>query len=83
MRPDNKLNAFAETAETLFHDLKIPGASYCFLVGGKRRCQDFGVRSSNSAEKVTGNTKFPIGSITKTFVALAIMRLKELEKSPF
>lgn len=57
-----------------------PGLSYARLENGEITARGFGERAEGNSDNVTSNTLFPIGSITKSFTALAIMQLVEAEK---
>ena len=56
---------------------KIPGASLGIFLDGEILSTGLGVTSVENALPVDDQTLFQIGSITKTFVATAIMRLSE------
>lgn len=57
-----------------------PGLSYVRLEDGEITAKGFGERTTGSGESVSSKTPFPIGSVTKSFTALAIMQLAEAEK---
>lgn len=57
-----------------------PGIAYARVENGKITAKGFGERVKGSGEIVTSKTLFPIGSITKSFTALAIMQLVEADK---
>ena len=52
-----------------------PGLAYARVEDGRVRAQGFGEKSKGSGEVVGSDTLFPIGSVTKSFTALAIMQL--------
>ncbi len=56
----------------------IPGAAIGLVKDGRViMTKGYGVRSAATNAPVTENTQFPISSITKSFTALAVMRLVE------
>jgi CubicO group peptidase (beta-lactamase class C family) len=55
----------------------IPGVAVGLWYKGKRRTAGFGVTNLDHPLPVTDTTLFQIGSITKTFTALAVMQLVE------
>lgn len=57
-----------------------PGLAYAQVEDGKVLTKAFGERVEGSGEAVTRDTPFPIGSVTKSFTALAIMQLVEAGK---
>ena len=58
----------------------IPGVALGIWHKGKARTDGFGVTNVNHPHAVTNTTLYQIGSITKTFVALAIVQLVEQGK---
>lgn len=54
-----------------------PGLAYARVEGGEVLARGFGERVKGSGESVTVDTLFAIGSVTKSFTALAIMQLVE------
>ena len=58
----------------------IPGVAVGVLAGDQESAVGFGVTSVENPLPITADTLFQIGSITKTFVATAIMRLVENDK---
>jgi len=72
--------AFHELCEQVIADmdrLSIPGVAVGVLAGDQELAAGFGVTSVENPLPVTPDTLFQIGSITKTFVATAVMRLVE------
>lgn len=56
----------------------IPGLSLAILKGGEvRKIEGYGVTAPDSAEAVTPDTKFQIGSLSKQFAAAAVLLLVE------
>jgi CubicO group peptidase (beta-lactamase class C family) len=53
----------------------IPGVALGIVKAGRVETRTFGVTSVESPQPITGDTVFPIMSITKTVAATAIMRL--------
>ena len=56
---------------------RIPGIAVGFMVGDQRWAAGFGLTNLENPLPVTTHTLFQIGSITKTFTALAAVRLSE------
>ena len=54
-----------------------PGVSYAIVDGETLSAKGFGEARLASGIGVTADTRFPIGSVTKSFTALAIMQLVE------
>ena len=54
-----------------------PGVSYAIVDGETSSAKGFGEAKLASGNAVTADTRFPIGSVTKSFTALAIMQLVE------
>lgn len=54
-----------------------PGLAYAQIEDGEVTAKGFGERTRGSGEDITSNTPFPIGSVTKSFTALAIMQQVE------
>lgn len=71
---------FSQLREQVIADmerLSIPGVAVGVLAGDQELAAGFGVTSVENPLPVTPDTLFQIGSITKTFVATAVMRLVE------
>lgn len=60
----------------LMRDYNIPGVGLAVVQGGKRvYAQGYGVRDLRTGAPVTAETEFSIGSVSKSFTALAIAQL--------
>lgn len=58
-------------------DLRVPGVALGILLNGEEHTAGFGVTNVNHPLDVDAQTLFQIGSITKTFVGTAVMKLVE------
>ena len=58
-------------------ELRIPGVALGILLDGEEHTAGFGVTNINHPLDVDAQTLFQIGSITKTFVGTAVMKLVE------
>lgn len=56
-----------------------PGLAYARIEDGEVFVRGFGEKAKGDGESVSADTLFPIGSVTKSFTALAIMQLVEAE----
>jgi CubicO group peptidase (beta-lactamase class C family) len=65
---------------TLMERLRVPGVAIGLLHNDQEHYAGFGVTSIENPQSVTPDTLFQIGSITKTFVGTAVMRLVEQGK---
>lgn len=65
---------------TLMEHLKVPGVSIGVWHAGEEQTAGFGVTHIDYPQPVTPETLFQIGSISKTFVGTAVMRLVEQGK---
>lgn len=63
-------------ADALRRRAGIPGATLGVTLGGRAVIRGFGVVRAGGRERVTPRTLFQIGSITKTFVAALLCRLR-------
>ncbi|MEL4375270.1 OCH family extended-spectrum class C beta-lactamase [Brucella cytisi] len=59
-----------ETVRPLMTEQKIPGMAVAITIDGKSHFFGYGVASKESGQKVTEETIFEIGSISKTFTAM-------------
>ncbi len=69
-----------DVAARLAEQKKVPGVALGIVHQGETRVVGFGVTNVEHPLPVTDETLFQIGSITKTFVGTAIMRLVEAGK---
>jgi beta-lactamase class C len=58
-----------ESASALMQQYGVPGLAIAVTVDGQRRFYNLGVASRETKQKVTSDTLFEIGSISKTFTA--------------
>ncbi len=77
---DEKFQAIYELAQSEIQRLPIPGAVMGILFEGKEIITPLGITSLEHPLPVSEDTLFQVGSITKTFLATAVMRLVELGK---
>ncbi|MGH9174702.1 MAG: serine hydrolase domain-containing protein, partial [Vicinamibacterales bacterium] len=63
--------------EEAMEDLKVPGVALGMIHDGQQHTAGFGVTNVNHPLAVDADTLFQIGSITKTFLGTAVMRLVE------
>lgn len=64
--------------EKYWRDRKIPGLVYGVVIDGELvHVKAFGVRDRRSNDPVTADTVFRIASMTKSFTALAILKLRD------
>ena len=77
---DDRFRPVCEQVVNEMNRLPIPGAVVGVWHGDKEFLAAFGTTSLDHPLPVTEDTLFQIGSITKTFVATAIMRLVEAGK---
>lgn len=56
-------------ADTFMRTNHIPGMAIAITVDGKERYYNFGVASKQTRQKVSSDTLFELGSISKTFIA--------------
>jgi CubicO group peptidase (beta-lactamase class C family) len=72
-----RFHAVADAVEQAMEHSETPGVSIGVLADGREETASFGVTSVETNQPVTSDTRFQIGSITKTFTATALMRLVE------
>jgi beta-lactamase class C len=58
-----------DAAQQVMQQYKIPGLAIALTVDGKQRFYNYGVASKTTQQKVSSDTLFEIGSISKTFTA--------------
>jgi beta-lactamase class C len=58
-----------EAVRPVMKENNVPGLAVAVAVGGKRYFFNYGIASTESGQKVTEDTIFEIGSISKTFTA--------------
>ncbi len=68
------------TVQEAMQRLQVPGVAVGIICGEQEYSAGFGVTSVENALSVNTHTLFQIGSNTKTFTALATMRLVEQDK---
>ncbi len=76
----SRFEQVVDTARSEMERLSVPGVALGVLVDGEVETAALGVTSVENPLDVTEDTLFQIGSITKTFVASALMRLVEADK---
>jgi CubicO group peptidase (beta-lactamase class C family) len=79
-RHDERFQGIYELAEAEMKRLPIPGAVLGILFDGAETITPFGVTSLENPLPVSEDTLFQIGSITKPFLATAVMRLVEQDR---
>ncbi|MEJ7838825.1 MAG: serine hydrolase domain-containing protein [Thermomicrobiales bacterium] len=70
-------DALVTLIETWMEELAIPGAAIGVASGDQQQSVGFGIGSIDDPSPVTHETRFQIGSISKTVTSTAIMRLIE------
>lgn len=76
----SKFEAITGQVEALQAELGVPGTAFGVLIGDEEYITGLGVTNHNHPLSVIGDTIGQIGSITKTVVATAMMRLVEQGK---
>lgn len=75
---DESLDALLARLETIRAEEQVPAMGLALVSGGETlHVGAYGVRDLDSQTPVDRNTVFRIGSITKTFTSLAVLRLVE------
>ncbi|HUQ89917.1 MAG TPA: serine hydrolase domain-containing protein, partial [Vicinamibacterales bacterium] len=72
-----KFDAIAALAQAKMREYQVPGVAIGILENGVITTRGLGVTNVNDEMPVTGETVFPIASISKTFAATMVMRLVE------
>ncbi len=75
-----RFDALAALVEAKMRDYNVPGVALGILDNGVITTRGLGVTNVNEPLPVTGETVFPIASISKTFAATMVMRLVEQGK---
>ncbi|EAQ27921.1 hypothetical protein NAP1_10012 [Erythrobacter sp. NAP1] len=70
----SRIDAFVEAE---LPQSAAPGLAYARVENGEITTKAFGERTKGGGESVSSETLFPVGSVTKSFTALAIMQLVE------
>ena len=73
----SRFEQVVDVARAQMEEWSVPGVAIGILSDGEEEIAALGVTSIENPLEVTADTLFQIGSITKTFVASAIMRLVE------
>ena len=77
----NRLSMFTKYVEQSFEQWDIPSVAVAVVKGGKIVfARGYGYTDWDKRQKVDKNTLYPIGSVTKSFTALAIAQLVEQGK---
>lgn len=77
---DSRFERVCEVVQQEMTRLLIPGVAVGVMYNGSEERAGFGVTSIEYPMPVTGETLYQIGSITKTYVGTAVMRLVEMGK---
>jgi CubicO group peptidase (beta-lactamase class C family) len=67
--------AVAERLLAAMEEHQVPGAALGILADGREEHATFGVASLKTNAPITADTRFQIGSLTKTYTGTAVMRL--------
>lgn len=67
-------------AQSIIHGFGVAGMAIGIVKDGKMHAQGFGVKDIRTGEPVTADSLFHLASISKTFVATAVMQLVEQGK---
>ncbi len=73
----SRFEEVVEVARSSMGEHSVPGVALGLIFEGEEETAGLGVTSVENPLEVTPDTLFQIGSITKTFVATAVMRLVE------
>jgi CubicO group peptidase (beta-lactamase class C family) len=71
----SRFKALADLVARTMATVGVPAAALGILANGREEHAVFGVANSDTNRPVTPDTRFQIGSVTKTYTATAVMRL--------
>lgn len=81
MKQDTKVHDFEQYCDEILKKYRVPGFSLGLAKEGSLFYEkDFGFRDTEAGFSLSPDTVFGIGSITKTFTAVAILQLQEKGK---
>jgi CubicO group peptidase (beta-lactamase class C family) len=72
---DPRFRAIAALVEAKMAEYRVPGVALGILKGGVLTMRGFGLTNLDNPQPVTPETVFPIASITKTVVTVAMLRM--------
>lgn len=80
-----KLTTAFPVIRELFRDFvetnRVPGLGFGIVIGGELAYADsFGIRETDTGAPVTANTAFRIASMSKSFVAMALLKLRDAKR---
>jgi CubicO group peptidase (beta-lactamase class C family) len=74
---DPRFEEIAELIEAKMAEYRVTGVAFGLMKDGAAALRGFGLTNVDNPQPVTPDTVFPIASITKTVVAVAMLRLVE------
>ncbi|WP_432403804.1 cyclic peptide export ABC transporter [Wukongibacter sp. M2B1] len=74
---EDKMSVISDYISKNFEKLKVPGLSIGIIQNGNIEYLNFGVSDINKDIEVSKHTNYEIGSLTKGFTALAIVKLEK------
>jgi CubicO group peptidase (beta-lactamase class C family) len=77
---DPRFREIGALIEAKMREYRIPGVAFGIVKNGATAVRGFGLTNLDNPQPVTPDTVFPIMSITKTMVAVAMLRLVEQGK---